>query len=425
MIKQYMEPMPLERKVHDIVPTAQNTRVIPDLFGVEVEVEGYGKLTPIDPVWSLKEDGSLRAHKAGDYCKEFVFSHPLNFAATTKAVELLINYLTDNNRKVYDSERTSIHVHVNFAADIARTVYNFITLALIFDEAFVSLHAAHRVGNNFCLRAKDAAGQVVKLVQSVQNGMGFSNLGSEERYSSINFVSLLKFGTVEFRSMETNTDLRRILNWISLIKNLKHAAYQFKNPTEIIAAFSQFGPTEFLHRILPTSYHLLDRVGTGPMLTRGVRIAQDFAYCSAWNEAKESDQRSPGQKKVAQYMDMYGVGPAMAANIIKNEAAIGVKPENPMYVLDANGNLPAAVKVKKPKNYGFDLGMDFEVPAPNQAGPVKVQKAMAAAQQANNQAIGNWAYKPMPIAQPPAPGIWDVAEDDEPENEEYDEPDFD
>lgn len=299
MLNHYTKPMPLERPVYESVPVTQSTKRVPDLFGVEVEVEGAGKLSPLDPVWTVKEDGSLRANNPGDFAKEFVFAHPLPLADTIKAVELLMSYLTEGNRKVYESERASIHVHMNFAAETARVVYNFITLALIYDELFVSLHAHHRAGNNFCLRAKDAAGQVVRLIASVQGGHGFNNLGSEERYSSINFVSLLKFGTVEFRSMETNTDIRRIIGWIRLIRALKLASRTYKNPVEIISEFSRLGPNQFLMKTMPTTWGLLMKDDYSAMLQRGVRIAQDFAYCSAWNEGaeEESPQKGKAQPK--------------------------------------------------------------------------------------------------------------------------------
>lgn len=259
----------------------------PDLFGIEVELEGMKVITlkeSIAKYWGMHEDGSLRKVKPGAEAIEYVLKKPLDFGTTIKAVETLFEHLNTNpGTQVFESYRTSIHVHVNFLNDTMRTTANFITLALIFDELFVSQNGETRIGNNFCLRSKDAEGQLCELMASFKNYGSFFNLTANHRYSSINIASLLKFATIEFRSLECTTDTKRLIDWIAVIQNLKTEARKYDNPREIIAKFSRRGPLGFMVSCLGEQYVKYASVPNAQLMMRdGMRLAQDFAYCSEW-----------------------------------------------------------------------------------------------------------------------------------------------
>lgn len=295
-----IKPMRLGRQLYRDVPVNyQNSSKYPDAYGVEVELEGQkiiaGANDPqIATYWAAHPDNSLRNHKDGKPCDaiEYVLRMPYSLDDTTKAIDRLFNYLNSPQVTVYESYRTSIHVHLNFCMETHRTIYNFITLAIILDELLVSQNGEHRIGNNFCLRACDALGQVKMLIDSVENGNELFGHGHSERYSSINFAALTKFGTIEFRSLECTTHKGRLMHWINTLAQIKKAAKGFDNPTYIISMFSQMGPKAFLQNILGQyafKYSLVP--GFEHMLHDGMRIAQDFAYCSTWtpvNSAKEN-----------------------------------------------------------------------------------------------------------------------------------------
>lgn len=281
----YTHPMKLDDTLgHDLDLPGLNG-IPADAFGVEVELEGSNLKTldkVINEMWAIHPDHSLRAH-AGDCC-EYVFAKPYDFENSKKAIDALFDYLNGGICKVADSYRTSIHVHLNFAKETYRTIFNFITLCFIFDELLVSQNGHHRIGNNFCLRARDAEGQVTALIDSVQNGHMFFNIGKNERYSSINFVSLMKFATVEFRSLECTTHKGRLMHWINTLARLKEFSKTFENPQKIIEKFSGIGPQMFLSMALgPYALKYVQVAGFDDMLHHGMRLAQDFAYCSAWN----------------------------------------------------------------------------------------------------------------------------------------------
>lgn len=289
-MKQHTALMDLNTTLMDHIPIQHEARMFPDCFGIEVEVEGKNLVNvshAVNEYWNIIDDHSLRKLKPGDEAYEFVCRNPLPFDKVKEAISTLFDYLNRVSVKVYNSYRTSVHVHVNFGTESLRTIYNFITLSLILDELFVSQNGEHRAGNNFCLRAKDALGQVLMLTNSIKSGHNFFQLGGNaERYSSINFTSLTKFGSIEFRSMECTTHEGRLLHWIGTLDYLKQHAKTYKNPTEIIQQFSSRGPKEFLKRALgPFSHKYLSVPGMEVMLMDGMRIAQDLAYCSTWSES--------------------------------------------------------------------------------------------------------------------------------------------
>lgn len=308
----FKHPMRLDHRLRDDVPLAANAVKFPDSFGVEVELEG-ANVTAAGPavmaLWAPHADNSLRNHHG--QAIEYVSKQPYNLVDTEKAITVLFDFLNSPGVKVFDSYRTSIHVHVNFGMETFGTIYNFITLSLILDELLVSQNGDHRIGNNFCLRAKDAMGQTNSLIQSIEAGNEIFGINQNERYSSINFASLLKFGSVEFRSLEGTMHKGRLMHWINTLAQIKKMSKEFKNPTEIISMFSKLGPKEFLFKILgPYSMKYIAVPGIESMLRVGMRIAQDFAYCSEWRSAKPGENtRVPQKRKVNKIQNPGGWAP--------------------------------------------------------------------------------------------------------------------
>jgi hypothetical protein len=298
-------PLHLDRKFIEDFGNPYSVFSDPDLFGFEIELEGknilFGGKPELYGFWSSHEDGSLRKPKPGDQAIEYVFKRPLNLADTEKALSGLFKLLNSPDVTVYDSYRTSIHIHVNCLQETYRTIFNFITLAIIFDELLVSQNGDTRIGNNFCLRSRDAEGQITALTEAVSYYGHFNNLAANNRYSATNFVSLMKFATIEFRSLECTTDLERVMHWIKTLQALKVAARKYTNPREIISSFSKHGPTGFMIANLGDQYKKYWKVaGAHRMLSHGMRLAQDFAFCSDWRlpAAGEKAKAPPKQVKL-------------------------------------------------------------------------------------------------------------------------------
>lgn len=269
-----------------------------DMFGVEIELEGNRITVPIQEkefhgFWAVHNDGSLRTSANGgtsDQAIEYVFRRPLNMIDTVKAVGLLETHLTKTGVDVHESGRTSVHVHVNVGNETMATVYNYITLAVIFDELLVSQNGRHRIGNNFCFRFKDAEGAIIDVANSIRQYGDLQGINTGNRYSSVNICSMFKFGTIEFRSLECTVNSARIMAWINVLQSMKEAARRFKNPVEIISQFSLMGVDRFFLSVLGAAGAPYVRVEKRhSMLFDGVRLAQDFANSSSWNPMSNAD----------------------------------------------------------------------------------------------------------------------------------------
>jgi len=285
----YTLPMQLNRKLIEQIPIHSEARNHADAFGVEIELEGQNiskKSANISRYWVVHPENSLRALSHGDECIEYVSKHPMTFENIEISLAILLDFIKTPPAVVYDSYRTSVHVHLNFAHETYRTIYNMMVLSITLDELLTSQAGDHRIGNNFCLRVTDAYGIAVGLIRSIQNGNNFFGIEIDDRYASVNFASLLKYGSIEFRAMECSIHYGRIIHWIKTLQTMKERARNYTNPAEIIRKFSLTGPKGFLEDVLgPMSRKYLTVDGYENMLKRGMRNAQDLAFCSTWKEA--------------------------------------------------------------------------------------------------------------------------------------------
>ncbi len=88
--------------------------------------------------------------------KQWSMRRPVEPAEAYKALATLSHSFQENGSQIEDSGRAGVHVHVNCQELNIIQLYNFITLYLIFEDSLVKWCGPDRVGNLFCLRAKDA-----------------------------------------------------------------------------------------------------------------------------------------------------------------------------------------------------------------------------------------------------------------------------
>lgn len=305
-----------------------------DLIGIEIELEGKN-IHPITSknflkYWADVPDNSLRKFKPGDQAIEYRYSEPLNLKDTERALVELEYNLSRPDVEIYDSLRTSVHVHINCMNDKMSTIYNFITLSAIFDELLVSQNGEHRAGNNFCLRAKDAEGMIIGLAECIRNSGYLSNVQQQNRYSSINIMSLFKFGTIEFRSMECTINRARLMHWVKTLLAIKEAARNFKNPAEIMGQFSQQGPERFFLSVLgPQALNYMRVVDRHRMLFEGLRLVQEFANAATWE---------PSTKGYAKFRVSKGSNMEAYPGQLQTFVPVPVAPVQ--YIWTANGPAP-------------------------------------------------------------------------------------
>lgn len=242
--------------------------------GIEVEIEGVGVQNITVTGWNTVGDGSLRGEAA-----EFVLRRPVAFKKVPEYLFRLHKAL-DGNIVIEDSDRCGVHVHINCQELNFKQTLNFIILFLVFEQMLVNYCGEDREGNLFCLRAKDAEAILVALNNSAISN-SFGNMQKDTyRYAAINLSALRKYGSLEFRSLSTPSDVRTIEIWVKLLHTIFEKAADFNNPSDIIEAVSFKGSYNFAREIFGTQLPLFNLHADmiNDFVYDGIRRAQDIAY---------------------------------------------------------------------------------------------------------------------------------------------------
>ncbi len=286
--------------------------------GIEVEVEGNKfpkppgmesthKSVPMEgwDFWHYVKDGSLR----GQDNAEYVLGKPIEFEQVPAAVAELTDKLQAFGSKLDDSNRTSVHVHLNVQQFHMNRLTAFIALYLCFEEVLTEWCGDHRVGNLFCLRGKDAPGALTKIKRFIQSD-GQTELHDNLHYAGLNTNALTKFGSLEIRTLRGPTDFSIIQDWVNILERLYKLSAEYIDPRDIPALFSQQGPLEFFNTVLGEQGPVLragidfDDERVRDSMYEGIRLAQDLCYCRDWGNFKpvKNDPFGRDMRKVAKAM---------------------------------------------------------------------------------------------------------------------------
>lgn len=188
--------------------------------GIEVEVEGIpGGIRGLSPVWAPKADGSLRNNGT-----EYV-TMPIPVQHAEWALFLLMNSLP---KSADFSERTSIHVHMNVRHMTPNQIKGLIALYLAVEKLLFRFEGNGRDSSIFCVPLTQAT-----LLDSLYS-LTAANFGTQAwmKYTAMNLLPILTFGTIEFRHMAGTSDWRKITRWISLLMRMQD--YALKNSPETV-----------------------------------------------------------------------------------------------------------------------------------------------------------------------------------------------
>lgn len=272
-------------------------RPVSGVVGIEVEVEGNkfpkvpgyensSKARPLEgwKFWSYVKDGSLR----GKDNAEYVLQRPLEFVQVPEAIEELRNQLASYGSVLSESNRTSVHVHLNCQPFYMNRLASFCALFFCMEEVLTEWCGDHRVGNLFCLRGKDAPAIVTKIKKFIQSD-GKAELTDSLHYSALNANALFKFGSLEVRTMRGVTDFNLILQWVKILERLYLFSDTSKDPSDIPGLFSQHGPLSFFETVMGECAPII-RAGIDftdnqlrESMYEGIRLAQDLCYCRDWS----------------------------------------------------------------------------------------------------------------------------------------------
>jgi hypothetical protein len=243
---------PLEKYLPQLKPVAKT--VDEAIIGVEFENEirtndapftgMFGKFGAVKN-WKYHDENSLRY-----YGFEFV-SRPVPIPTfKLQTLDLFKNmahqiaakeawYLPDKPLPLTNSTRTSVHVHFDVMKYTTVQLINFVSLYWIMEPFLQHFCGSWRQGNLFCLRAKDSS--YIKIILSdilaSKKPLLKSTLVNESyRYASVNFNSLTKFGTIEFRLMRGVSDPFDAFLWVDALEAIRKFALQYPS-TDALKSF--------------------------------------------------------------------------------------------------------------------------------------------------------------------------------------------
>src|SRR6185312_6435929 len=292
------------------IATLMRTKKVAGDIGIEIEVEGnkfpkheYDGRNAVNPEfipsqWKYHKDGSLR----GNDNAEYVFAKPLKFSEVNKAIDDLWDMFEKYGSKLDDSNRTSVHVHLNAQKWHLNRICVFSAMYFSVEEILTEWCGDHRVGNLFCLRAKDAPGIISKIKRFLVQGSSLS-ISEGLHYAGLNVHSLCKFGSIEIRALRGCTDKSTILDWVDILQRLYENSGKYADPRTLLEGFTGEGPMAYFYMLLGNKAQMIkdtitwDNQQIMSSLYEGVRLAQDLCYCREWSEySPVSSEPSPFER---------------------------------------------------------------------------------------------------------------------------------
>lgn len=260
--------------------------------GLEIECEGMNLFKSPIRYWQTHVDHSLRPVQGHDPI-EYVLREPLPRTEVPKALTYLTSQLKNCGSTLSQSHRTSVHVHVNVQPLTMKQIYQFIGLYLIFEETLIEFAGPERVGNLFCLSAKQAE-YFAHILEDCADREDFRNFFNEEyRYSSCNLASVGKLGSLEFRALRGTVDQKLIQAWVDTLLLIKDKALEYDNPRAIVEDFMNSRAEAFLHKIFYERPDLREMIfGDCPQsvtksMWDGLRLFRDAAYACEWEPQRK------------------------------------------------------------------------------------------------------------------------------------------
>lgn len=248
--------------------------------GIEIELEAddIPPASYTELYWRKEADASLRGESA-----EYVMRTPAAIEDLDTIFSELTRAFSVFGTKPRPTYRAGIHVHVNVQDLTPRQLITFMSAYFLVEEILLSYCDKSRKGNHFCLRMKDASYLLDPLVRFIETQeIGVLNT-DDLRYSSLNVTSLFKYGSIEFRSLESTLDFERIKVWAGVLTHLRDYAVTLNSPVDLLGQASEMGFAQFAPIILGPWYENFKPWATEENIHQGVRNIQYAIYSRNWD----------------------------------------------------------------------------------------------------------------------------------------------
>jgi hypothetical protein len=261
-------------------------------IGIEIEFEGKNLLhgeegETVVGSWVYTIDHSLR----GEENAEYILRKPVMFSEVPAALKTLWNGLEENKAVLDDSNRTSVHLHLNAQEFHMNRLTTFLAAWFSLEEILVKWCGNYREGNLFCLRAVDAPALITHLKAFIKAD-GAYQISDLLRYGALNPNALFKYGSIELRPLRGCNDMETIQQWVDVAERLYRLSEKYDDPRDLVALFSSGGPSSFFETLLGPMAPVvrggisLSQQEISQAMFRGIRFAQDLAYSRDWNAYK-------------------------------------------------------------------------------------------------------------------------------------------
>ena len=184
--------------------------------GVEIEAENVehrqimANLLP--NLWVTHEDPSLRG-----MCCEFVSRFGCRLGTVLDLVDKFYEVAAILRTPLTFGERTSIHVHIDARMFSKAQITTLAKLYVLCEDSLFGFVGDQREHSIYCVPINSVLPFAGKSIHN------YTKEGS--RYAALNFASLSKYGTVEFRHMGGTPNAERIKQWILLCGSLVRTAF--------------------------------------------------------------------------------------------------------------------------------------------------------------------------------------------------------
>lgn len=272
-------------------------------FGIEIEVEGLR--LPIlegDKYWRSEADGSLR--NGGT---EYVLKKPLGLKYIAPVLRHLQHRFDDVEAEPEFSFRTSVHVHMNVQKLEMSHIFNTIYTYLLLEDVLMNFCGEGRKANRFCLRARDAEYLMEILSNLFRHGEeGLRYIPNNmARYSAINIEAMLKYGSLEFRAMQGNMDVERIVTWCKGLENIRTFACKFATPAEVYNHYIKLEAQAFFNEVMGEVAPAFECPDLVKNIQQGFSLSIDlpFAFVAKKGDAPQPKIAVPKYKALAPRMN--------------------------------------------------------------------------------------------------------------------------
>lgn len=261
-------------RIRDIFPLKEQAGDV----GVEVEVEGTNLPQLNYGLWRTTNDPSL---KGGKEAYEYVMVKPVKITDLRQVLDTFEASFAD--AKVDNSIYAGIHIHVNVQQLTAKQLMSYLVSFFVLEELLVHWCGNTRKGNHFCLRSSDAEYLIHYIRQMVVEDRLHIHNKDTLRYSAANLESLSKYGSIEFRCLNSTIKADRIYTWCQVLNNMLVQSQTYPSPDAIMTDIAVNGNLAFVTKMLGVNakYFLTD--GWEDAIQDGISRAQDIAFCRKWD----------------------------------------------------------------------------------------------------------------------------------------------